>query len=650
MRMTFATRAFVAAVVGCGTAAVALAALHERVSMPYAFGLLAVGAIVTELLQVRPDANALDGGELHAFSFSSGVHFAALMILGPWQAVLIAAGGVLVVDYLRGSPVQRVAFNASSFALATLAAGALYDATGAVPGRLALPRDFLSIALMALVYVVVNRVLVAAVVSLAVQLPLAQLLRDALRSELSAAAGETSVGVVLAFSVLSNPWTVIALAPLAIAVYQAHARLAAMKTETARALETFANVIDERDASTYEHSKRVADLVDRLALSLRLPPRDVARLRWAARLHDLGKIAVDASVLRKPGGLAPAEWRSIKRHPRLSSELLHRFRFAAAAARAVEYHHERYDGRGYYGIDRREIPLGAHFLAVADSYDAMVADRPYHAGLPAEQALAEIERSTGSQFHPVAAKAFVAMQRGEDPLAALDADERARLRELWLSRTRTPAARLAALRCPPETVAIAAVAEALAAISAGQAWLALPGAAAGVSCLLFVRRRSRIRVRLVEALSAALGAEIASVRFPAFATALARIAGARWISVVRWNEDELTGVVEQQAAYDSDAPTAGTLVSALVRDARNGDDVVALSPGYLDGGGSYVAAPIRRGGRVRGYVVAAFARAIPSYVEDALVAASPELDRLLQESSTAADAPARRLAPVEAAL
>jgi putative nucleotidyltransferase with HDIG domain len=646
MRMTFATRAFVAAVVGCGAGAAAFAAVHEHVRMPYTFGLLAVGAIVTELLQVRPDANDLDGGELHAFSFSSGVHLAALMILGPSQAVLVAAGGVLVVDYLQGSARMRVAFNASAFGLATLAAGLLYDATGAVPGRLALPRDFVSIALMALVYIVVNRGLVAVVVSLASQLPLAQLLRDALRSELSAAAGETSVGIVLAFSVLTNPWTVIALAPLAMAVYQAHARLAAMKSETARALETFATVIDERDASTYEHSKRVADLVDRLGVSLRLPPRDVARLRWAARLHDLGKIAVDASVLRKPGKLAPAEWNTIKRHPRLSSELLHRFRFASTAARAVEYHHERYDGRGYYGIDAREIPLGAHLLAVADSFDAMVADRPYHAGLPVDDALLEIERSTGSQFHPIAAKAFVAMQRGEDPLAALDGAERAGLRELWLSRRRTPAGRLAALRCTPETVAIAAIAETLAAVSVGRPWLVLPGAAAGLSCLLLVRRRSRLRARLADALRVALETDVASLRFPAFATALGRVAGARWVSVVRWNEEELTGDVEQQASFAWSAPTVGALVSGLVRDGRDGDAVVRLSSAYLDGGGSYVAAPVLDDARIRGYVVAAFPRAVPSFVEDALASLGEQLELLLPHASSASGA--RRLAPVEA--
>src|SRR5581483_11739471 len=481
--------------------------------------------------------------------------------------------------------------------------------------------------------------LVATVVSLAAQLPLAQLLRDALRSELSAAAGETSVGVVLAFAVIANPWMVIALAPLALAVYQAHARLAAMKTETARALETFANVIDERDASTYEHSKRVAGLVDRLAGQLRLSPRDVARLRWAARLHDLGKIAVDAGVLRKPGELAPSEWRTIRRHPRLSAELLHRFRFAAVAARAVEYHHERYDGRGYYGIDPREIPLGAHFLAVADSFDAMVADRPYHVGLPVAQALEEIERSTGSQFHPIAAKAFVAMQRGEDPLGALTADERAGLRELWLSRRRTPAARLASLRCPLQTVAIAAVAAALAAVSVGRPLLALPGAAAGLSCLVLVRRRRRRRASLAAALGAALETELESLRFTGFAAALARAGGAQWVATLRWNEEELTASIEQQAAYGWEPPTVGALVSALMRDARGGGDVVRLSSAYLDRGGSYVAAPVRVAGRTRGYVIAAFAHATPSFAEDALATTAARLERLLPEVPEISEAP-----------
>jgi HD-GYP domain-containing protein (c-di-GMP phosphodiesterase class II) len=187
-------------------------------------------------------------------------------------------------------------------------------------------------------------------------------------------------------------------------------------------------VVDERDPHTYRHSQRVAAYVDELARALKLSYSDIDRLRWAARLHDLGKVAVDAAVLGKNRKLTPKEWGDVWRAPRLSARLLRRFELSAAEARAVEYHRERYDGRGYYGIPAEDQPLAAHFLVVADAFDAMTSDRPYRAGLPEDEALAEIERNIGKQFHPAVAKAFVALRRGEDPFSALTPEEQEQVR------------------------------------------------------------------------------------------------------------------------------------------------------------------------------------------------------------------------------
>src|SRR4029078_11001251 len=94
----------------------------------------------------------------------------------------------------------------------------------------------------------------------------------------------------------------------------------------------FANIVDERDPSTYRHSLRVAGYVDGLARALELPYSEIERLRWAGRLHDLGKVAVDASLLRKQGTLDGAEWAAMRRHPRLSARLLQRVEVVCAHA------------------------------------------------------------------------------------------------------------------------------------------------------------------------------------------------------------------------------------------------------------------------------------------------------------------------------
>src|SRR5205823_6006928 len=230
--------------------------------------------------------------------------------------------------------------------------------------------------------------------------------------------GEAALGAAIALFATDHPWNLVALAPLALIVHVAYTRLARVRRETLQALETFANIVDERDSSTYQHSIRVARSVDRLARSLGLPFSDIDRLRWRARPHDLGKVAVDAPLLRKEGRLDAAEWAAMRRHPRLSARLMQRFEFAAGQARAVEFHHERFDGQGYYGIGGDALPLASHFLIVADSFDAMTHDRPFRPALSREDALAELEQNSGTQFHPTVAKAFVAVERGQDPARA----------------------------------------------------------------------------------------------------------------------------------------------------------------------------------------------------------------------------------------
>ena len=228
---------------------------------------------------------------------------------------------------------------------------------------------------------------------------------------------------MLAFAALRELWLAIALVPLLLLVERLYARVVGLRYEMATALETFANIVDERDPSTYGHSVRVARYVQDLATGLRLPGVEVRRLWWAGRLHDLGKVAVDAVVLAKPGKLSPNEWGTVWRAPRLSARLLHRFRFAAQQAQAVEYHRERYNGTGYYRVRTEDIPLAAHFLILADAFDAMTTDKPFRKRLTRDDALKEIEKGSGTQFHPVIARAFIAMQRGEDPTVVIRAEE-----------------------------------------------------------------------------------------------------------------------------------------------------------------------------------------------------------------------------------
>jgi HD-GYP domain-containing protein (c-di-GMP phosphodiesterase class II) len=159
----------------------------------------------------------------------------------------------------------------------------------------------------------------------------------------------------------------------------------------------FARVIDAKSAFTFSHSARVAAVSARMASHLDLGEATVSTLRRTAMLHDIGKLAVPNRILDKPGTLSADEWDVVRAHPRYTFEILDRVPGFRDTAFEASLHHERLDGRGYYrGLSRDAVPVGARIMAVADVFDALLADRPYRAGLPLEQVLAILRRDAGS--------------------------------------------------------------------------------------------------------------------------------------------------------------------------------------------------------------------------------------------------------------
>src|SRR3954451_18019634 len=383
-----------------------------------AFALFLAAVILVELFEESDRERSREPMQWERFRLAAAIQVGALIVLGPWAGALVAAAGVVALALFRGLPVRDMAFDASATAIAACAGGLAFRLAGGETGSLRLLDDLIAVVALGLAYLTVRTLLLDVVRR-----------HETFDPRLVASAGEVGLGASLALLAIGHPWNVVLLVPVAIAVQQVQLRLKSLQRETLRALETFANIVDERDPSTYRHSLRVAGYVDGLARALQLPFTEIDRLRWAGRLHDLGKVAVDASLLRKEGTLDGAEWAAMRRHPRLSARLMQRFEFAAGQRRAVEFHHERYDGQGYYGIDGSALPLASHFLIVADSFDAMTTDRPFRPALSREEALSEIERNSGTQFHPAVARAFVAVERGHDAADLLTADELAELRD-----------------------------------------------------------------------------------------------------------------------------------------------------------------------------------------------------------------------------
>ena len=187
-------------------------------------------------------------------------------------------------------------------------------------------------------------------------------------------------------------------------------------------LAALASALAARDPSTAAHCARVTFLAGRVAVWLGWDEGRLRALKMGGPLHDIGKVMISESILRKRGPLAPEELAEIRTHPATGARLIGPIWPAQEALPYVLYHHEQWDGSGYpAGLRGTQIPEGARLLAVADAFDAMTSTRPYRRALPIPRALAEIERYAGTQFDPVFASAFLAAWRAgalDEPVAA----------------------------------------------------------------------------------------------------------------------------------------------------------------------------------------------------------------------------------------
>ncbi|MFG0265060.1 MAG: HD-GYP domain-containing protein [Rhodopirellula sp. JB055] len=164
-------------------------------------------------------------------------------------------------------------------------------------------------------------------------------------------------------------------------------------------VRSLASALDAKDAYTCGHSSRVADLAVALSRRLGMSQHDSDSLQLAGILHDIGKIGIDDSVLKKPGALTDEEFDQIKQHPVLGYEILKGIRPFRHILPAVRHHHESWDGRGYPdGLAGESIPRAAQILAVADSFDAMVSDRPYRKGMPLDKVRKIFLEGRGKQW------------------------------------------------------------------------------------------------------------------------------------------------------------------------------------------------------------------------------------------------------------
>jgi diguanylate cyclase (GGDEF)-like protein len=184
-------------------------------------------------------------------------------------------------------------------------------------------------------------------------------------------------------------------------------------------VRALARAIDAKDQTAQSHIGNVLTYATGLAKARGMSDDDVQALRMAAALHDVGKLAVPEHILSKPGSLTRDEFEKIRRHPKAGADILSAVPFPYPVAPIILSHHERWDGKGYpHGLQGEQIPLGARILAIADYFDAVTTERPYHKAMARDGAISIMRHEAGRAFDPRLVEKFIELLPGLTAQAA----------------------------------------------------------------------------------------------------------------------------------------------------------------------------------------------------------------------------------------
>jgi HD-GYP domain-containing protein (c-di-GMP phosphodiesterase class II) len=221
-------------------------------------------------------------------------------------------------------------------------------------------------------------------------------------------------GVLLAVVAIDYLWVLPVFALPIVVVYVSLRRNLEIRTATAAAVESLADIVDLRQPDKAGHSQRVALLTRRLAEHLELPGAEIERIVAAARVHDVGKVDLNPAIALRSGDPALPATGEERTHPVVGARLIAQFPNYVAVARDVLHHHESWDGTGYPdGLAGEAIPLGARLISVAEAYDSFTSPRGARPSLAPEAALRELEHGAGRQWDPRVVRAMVAVVREE---------------------------------------------------------------------------------------------------------------------------------------------------------------------------------------------------------------------------------------------
>ena len=384
-------------------------------SQVLAFSLFLVLGFLSEVYAVWIPAYGFE------VSSSIAIYMASLFIVGPSGAVLLVFLSTLAPelmmrwDHLKANPgrfAYVLIFNVSQLVVTVAATGLIFFKLGGASLSLSFGGDYLRATLAFLCYAAINIALVTTVVSLTEGKRFLYRFKTYVRDFTVQYAVLGVLALLLAVLYTLSVWhMLLAIVPLFL-VHLSFRSYQKLRTEARRTFENVSRLLDERDHYTAVHSADVAELSVKIAEEMGLTQGEIEKVEIAARVHDIGKVAVPDSILLKPGPLTDDEWDIMKRHPVVSAELIEGLEIYAQVADSVRHEHERWDGSGYPdGLRGEAIPLISRVIAAADIYNALSTDRPYRSAFTRQESGEMIHGMSGTDIDPAVADALLRVLR-----------------------------------------------------------------------------------------------------------------------------------------------------------------------------------------------------------------------------------------------
>lgn len=364
-----------------------------------------------------------------SFSTSFAVTIASYILFGPMVSILIVTVGFLVrvlkvegrgYIHIFNTPWFGTLFNCCSLILPIIIGDYIYKSIGGVVGIECVSNNILQLIVFVFIYLIVNNGIMSILMALKINKNILFCFMGNIKIGLLNSVVMLPIGIFLAIVFAEyNYWALIFVMLTIVLLRYTLLLYSNTKEQLTDTVEALMNAIDARDMYTEGHSRRVAEISVEIAKELKLSQWEIEKLHIAAMLHDVGKIGISDNILNKPGKLTDEEYNIIKEHPTIGVKILKKIKNIDYVHKIVEQHHERYDGKGYpHGLKGENADLQVYIVQLADTVDAMTSDRPYRKGLSKAIVKMEIEKYSGTQFHPKVANAYLNILIREEKMEA----------------------------------------------------------------------------------------------------------------------------------------------------------------------------------------------------------------------------------------